>query len=241
MDKKLVVGNLKMYLDTEQVKTYLDKIKDKINNEAVVLCPSSLYLPYFIGFSFSVGSQNLAMVENGAYTGEISASQVASLGCRYAIVGHSERRQYFGELNEEIGEKMKQSLNANLIPIICIGETLEEYENNKTQDVLKKELIDAFSGIERHDMSKVVIAYEPIWAIGTGKIPTNEEIEKVASLINQYMEEYFQCKVKILYGGSVNSKNIEQLEQIQSIDGYLIGSAATKAEEILKIVEVVYS
>ncbi len=241
MDKKLVVANLKMYMNKEDVVNYLQTITATLPKNKVVFCPTSIYIPYFLANGFEVGIQNVAMTTNGAYTGEVSASQARSVGCRYAIIGHSERRMYFGELNEEIGEKLKFAIEEELIPILCVGETLEEKESGKTQDVLKRELVDSLSGLLKEDIEKVIIAYEPIWAIGTGKIPTNDEISKTASFIKEYVQEYFSSNVIVLYGGSVNSTNIKTLEKVQEIDGYLIGSSATKAEELLKLIEVVYS
>lgn len=241
MDKKLVVANLKMYMDKEDVVNYLQTIATKISKNSVVLCPASIYIPYFLANGFEVGIQNIAMTKNGAYTGEVSASQASSVGCSYAIVGHSERRMYFKELNEEIGEKLKLALEEEIIPILCIGETLEEKEAGKMQDVLKRELVDSLSSLQKEDIAKVIIAYEPIWAIGTGKIPTNEEILEAISFIKSYTQQYFESIVRVLYGGSVNSTNIETLEKVEVVDGYLIGSSATKAEELLKLIEVVYS
>ena len=241
MDKKLLVANLKMYMDKENVVSYLQSISSRIHNENVVLCPTNIYIPYFLSNNFQVGIQNVAVTKNGAYTGEVSSSQASSIGCTYAIIGHSERRLYFGELNEEIGEKLKLSIENNLTPILCIGETLEEKENEATRDVLKRELVDSLSSLEKMDIGKVIIAYEPIWAIGTGKIPTNSEITENTKFIKNYIQEYFHSNIKVLYGGSVNTSNIEELQEVKTIDGYLIGSSATNAEELLKLIEVVYS
>ena len=238
--KKLIIGNMKMYMTSGDVKEYLQNLNLKNMNEQVIFCPSSIYIPYFLGYPFQVGSQNISATTLGAYTGEISAEQLASLGVTYTIVGHSERRMYFDEINEEVPQKMKQALDHHIVPIVCIGETLEEYNAGKTLSILRTQLIDCLTGLSLEEISKTVIAYEPIWAIGTGKIPTNLEIEEIAIEIKKILQEVFQStNVPVLYGGSVSSKNIEQLEQIASIDGYLIGSASVKTKEIEKILEVV--
>lgn len=241
MDKKLLVGNLKMYMTKNDVDNYLNDLVGHINNDSVVIIPTSIYLPYFLNHDFSVGIQTIATTETGAYTGEVSALQASSLGIKYAIIGHSERRNYFDETNEEIYQKIKNAIKNNIIPIVCIGESLEDYENKKTIDVLKKQIIDCFTGLTDDELEKIIIAYEPIWAIGTGKVPMNEEIQSAVRMIKTQMVDSFHIyEVKVLYGGSVNQSNIEQLEKINNLDGYLVGSAATKASEILKMGEVVY-
>lgn len=241
MGKKLLVGNLKMYMTKSDIDNYLNTIVGRINNDSVVLIPTSIYLPYFLNRDFSVGIQNIATTEKGAYTGEVSALQASSLGVQYTIVGHSERREFYNETSEEIYEKIKNAIKNNIIPIVCIGETLKDYENKKTTDFLKQQIIDSFTGLTSDELEKIIIAYEPIWAIGTGKVPTNEEIRVVVRMIKTQMSDLFHInKTLVLYGGSVSEKNIEQLEKINNLDGYLVGSAATKALEILKMEEVVY-
>lgn len=241
MDNKLLVGNLKMYMTKNDVDNYLTTLISHINNESVVLIPSALYLPYFLNRDFSVGIQTISTSITGAYTGEISAIQAHSLGIKYTIIGHSERRNYFDETNEEVYQKVKNAVKNDIIPIVCIGESLENYESKKTTDILRNQIIDCFTGLTLEELEKVIIAYEPIWAIGTGKIPANEEIQAIIRMIKSQMIESFHIyKTKVLYGGSVNGTNIEQLEKINNLDGYLIGSAATNALEILKMKEVVY-
>lgn len=238
-NKKLVVANLKMYLSTSDIATYLKKIAS-LERQNVIFCPTSIYLPYFVGHGYGVGIQNVAATELGAYTGEVSAIQAAGLGVQYAILGHSERRQYFGETNAQIHQKIIQCLRAKMTPIVCIGETAEEYQKQQTKEVLKQQIIACFRDLPAEAISKVIIAYEPIWAIGTGKIPRNEEITEIASEIKHIVVEKFHCHmIPVLYGGSIKCSNIEQLENIKNIDGYLIGKAST-TEEFFRLLEVVY-
>jgi len=242
VDKKLVIGNLKMYMNTKDVKVYLNNIKNKINNKNVILCPTSIYIPYFLGNNFQVGCQNIADEKNGASTGEVSATQVSTLGCKYVIIGHSERRQKFNESNKIIAKKINQALENELIPILCVGETIEQKENGLTYDVIAKQISYSLRGVNLDKVKDVIIAYEPIWAIGTGSIPDNEDIDDIVKYIHRYMEKCFNThNNKVLYGGSVDSKNIKKLNKLESIDGYLIGSASTKSNELMKIIEVVYS
>lgn len=238
-NKKLVVANLKMYLSTQDMAIYLKRVAS-FHNHQLILCPTSIYLPYFVGHGYRVGIQNVATEQLGAYTGEVSAMQAASLGVQYAIVGHSERRQYFGETNDQVHQKIRQCLKAGITPIVCIGETEEQYRKQNTKAVLKQQIIDCFHDLSVETIANVVIAYEPIWAIGTGKIPSNQEITEIATEIKQIVVEKFHCHmIPVLYGGSIKCSNIEQLENIKNIDGYLIGKAST-TEEFFRLLEVVY-
>lgn len=241
MDKnKLIVGNMKMYMNTFDVKTYLQNFHSKQINKQVVLCPTDIFIPYFLGNDFSVGVQNIASTNLGAYTGELGAEQVATIGIKYTILGHSERRMYFNETSEEINKKIKQAIKHHITPIVCIGETLEEYEKKITLDVLRTQLSSCLTNLTDIELSNIIIAYEPIWAIGTGIVPTNSEIESAILEIKTMLKKLFNSfDNKVLYGGSVSSNNIHELEQIKNLDGYLIGSASTKVDEMLKILEVV--
>ena len=239
MANRLVVGNMKMNLTAPEINKYLKGIEKYAYGKEVCFCPSALYLPYFIGKNFSVGIQNIASTEEGAYTGEIAASQAKSLKVDYAIVGHSERRSYYGETDEVVETKVKLALSHNLKVILCIGETLEERDSLKTYKVLKRQLKSALQGMPAKVVSKMMIAYEPVWAIGTGRVPSNQEIEDTIAFIKDILKELCGVSVKVLYGGSVNSKNIETLNKIPNVDGYLVGGASTKPEEFHKIIEVV--
>ena len=237
--KRIVVGNMKMNLTAQEINKYLKVIEKKEYNNQVIFCPSSLYLPYFVGKTYGVGIQNIAAYENGAYTGEISALQAKSMHLDCTLIGHSERREYFKETDEVVRQKIKLSLQANLKVILCIGETEEERDSLKTYKVLKKQIVNALKGFEEKELKKIIIAYEPIWAIGTGKTPSNDEIQDTISFIKEIVKGIASINISVLYGGSVNEKNITTLNQIESIDGYLVGGASTKAEKFMKIIEVV--
>lgn len=235
-NKKLIVGNMKMNLTASEINEYIREIDKRSYNKQVVFCPSSLYLPYFINKSYGCGIQNIASYEMGAYTGEISAKQVATMKVDYTIIGHSERRQYFNETNEVVRKKVSLALSENLQIILCIGETLEERSLSKTYEVLERQLTTALDG---HITNNIIIAYEPVWAIGTGKVPTNQEIEETITFIKKVVSDNYDCQIKVLYGGSVNDENITKLNKIPNVDGYLVGGASNKIDKFNKIIEVV--
>lgn len=232
---KLIVGNFKMNLLKDDINSYIEKIK-KYNFSNVVYCPSSIYLQQFINNNLTVGTQDLSAFENGAYTGDISASQLKSIGVKYAIIGHSERRKCYHE-KEVLLDKLRLAINEEIIPIYCLGETKEEYDNNLTLDILKKEVDFIFNS--DINLEKVILAYEPIWAIGTGLIPTNNEICKVIDYIKEYIYNKYSCDIKILYGGSVNNKNIDELEKINNIDGYLVGGCSINVNDFIEMINVI--
>ncbi len=238
-NKRIVVGNMKMNLTTTEINKYIKALDKKEFNNQVIICPSSLYLPYFLGKGYGVGIQNIAAYEMGAYTGEISASQAKSMRLDCAIIGHSERREYFKETDEIVHQKIELSLQANLKVILCIGETEEERDSLKTYKVLKKQIVSALKGLDEKELKKIIIAYEPIWAIGTSKTPSNDEIRDTVSFIKDIVKGTFNVNMSVLYGGSVNEKNIASLNQIENINGYLVGGASTKADKFMKIIEVV--
>lgn len=165
--------------------------------------------------------------ENGAYTGEVSAKMLKSIGVEYVILGHSERRQYFNETDETVNKKLKKAFEVGLNPIVCVGETLEEREAGKANEIVTNQIRKAFEGITNVQATKTIIAYEPIWAIGTGIIPTNSEVEEVFQLIKKNFP-----KNKVLYGGSANEKNIDILNQCKIIDGYLLGGISLKPDKL---------
>ena len=190
------------------------------------------------GSNIRVGAQNVHFAEKGAYTGEISAQMLKEFGVEYVIIGHSERRQYFGETDETVNKRMHAALAAGLTPIVCVGESLEERETGKTEAVLSVQIEEGLKGLE--DVSKIVIAYEPIWAIGTGKTATAEQANETIAFIRKKCAEVFcpKCaeKVRIQYGGSMNAKNCKELMAMPEIDGGLIGGASLKAEDFSFIV-----
>ena len=238
-NNKLIVGNQKMYMSLEDVSGFLKETVGKINNPNVIICPSILFIPYYLKHGFSVGAQNVCVKDQGPYTGEISAYLVANLGIKYSLVGHSERRIHFGEDNGIINEKIKNLLKFNIKPIVCIGETNEEKNLLKTDKILKSELVTCLKGLNRDDFNNIIIAYEPIWAIGTNRIPTMAEIKKSVKYIKSVIKKIYNADVKVLYGGSINSDNIEKLNKLDCLDGFLIGASSIDASQFLKIIEVV--
>lgn len=233
MANKLIVGNIKMNMRFGEIANYLQLFKN-IDSKNIVICPSYIYIPYFLKYKFDVGSQNVCANLDGGYTGEISAKQLASIGVKYTIVGHSERRINLGETDIDINKKIKCSLKSKLKVILCVGETLEELNMLKKDIVLKKQIRNALYDIE--DLSDVYIAYEPVWSIGTNKIPTNEEIEKTILYIKQLVFDMFNKEIKVIYGGSINEKNISKLNKIDILDGFLIGSASINPNQFIQII-----
>lgn len=215
-----------MNLTFDEINDYINFFKGK-NYENVIFAPSSIYLTKFVEANLKTASQDVSFASTGAYTGDLSAMQLKSIGINYSIVGHSERRKYYSD-DKYVNDKLKELLNNKIVPILCIGETKEEKDNGVTLDILKKELDDAFKDI---DIENIIIAYEPIWSIGTGVIPTNDDIEKTISFIKKYVNEKYHTNNKVLYGGSVSNKNIEELERISIIDGYLVGGCSIKKDD----------
>lgn len=234
---KLVVGNQKTYLNRFDVIDFINNTSDVDCSRAVV-CPSDLYLDIYLEKSkYVVGAQNVSCKGNGASTGEISAEQINSIGASYCIVGHSERRSDQHETSDMFVLKIKNLLEYNITPIFCVGENLEQKERDASKDVVGKQVLEVFENLDIETMEKIIIAYEPIWSIGTGKIPINEDIEDVVSYIKDLVQDKFGKRVAVLYGGSVNMKNVDTLNTIDVVDGYLIGGASTKPEEFKYIME----
>ena len=227
--KKLILVNLKMYFNSnEQIDSYIDKLKEEKEN--IIVFPSYIYLNKFVQNNFICGSQNISLHKNGSYTGEISASSIKDIGAKYTIIGHSEIRKYFKETGSIINQKIKNALENNLKVVLCIGENIKQNIMDQTLEVLNNQIKKALKDIN----DEIIISYEPVWAIGTGQTPTSEEIEKVS----RYIKSLFKYDVKVLYGGSVSEENIETLNQIKNIDGFLIGKAGTIPSSLKKIIEV---
>ena len=230
--KKLILANLKMYQNTKiDVKNYLNdlnKEKDKF-----IAFPPIIYLDRFIQNGYTCGIQNISIHKEGPPTGETSALSIKDMGAKYILIGHSEIRQSNNETDDLINIKIKNALNHDLIPILCIGENLEAYNQNQTKEILKTQIFNALKDVDK----EIIISYEPVWAIGTGKTPTNEEITDIVN----YIKNLFNYKIKVLYGGSVSEENIEKLNQITNIDGFLIGKAATNPNSLKKIIEVAHT
>lgn len=212
----IVVLNNKSNLKLEEFIKYQDDLRKIKSSNQLVICPSNIYLPLVNLDNFLLGSQNVSSYKEGPTTGEVCASQLKSLGVKYTIVGHSERRKKLKEDSFDISKKIKELLDNSIIPILCVGEDIEERKLGKTNDVILSMLEEALEGIE--DVDKIIFSYEPIWSIGTGKVPTVLEIDDVISSIK---EKYSNNKV--LYGGSLNKDNIEQINNSKLVDGYLLG------------------
>jgi len=229
------VGNQKTYLNKDELLVFLDKVKEG-SCEDVVLVPSFPFLDIVNSKSkFIVGSQNVSDKENGATTGEVSAEQLASLNVKYSIVGHSERRENQKEDSNLLTNKIIQLLNHDIIPIFCVGENLNEKNDNLTKDIIGKEIMEVFNLLGKEQIEKIIVAYEPIWAIGSGLTPTNDDIIETVHYIKDLISDKYEVSSKVLYGGSVSKKNIDLLNEIDIVDGYLIGGGSTKAEEFLYI------
>ena len=217
-----------------EIPNYL-KHFENINNRNIVICPSYIYIPYFLNYNFSVGSQNVCAYDDGGYTGEVSANQLDSIGVEYTIVGHSERRIKLNESNLEINKKIKKSLESKLKVILCIGETLEENKLYRREIVLKRQIRDALFDIK--DLSNVIIAYEPVWSIGTNKVPNKEDLISCINYIKQLVKTMYKEDIKVIYGGSINENNIKELKSIKEIDGFLIGAASINPVQFINIIE----
>lgn len=238
-NKKYIVGNMKMNLNFEEIEVYFNQMKEIAKNEQVIFCPTDLYVPYFIEQGYHTGVQTTSEYAKGAYTGELSAVQAASIGCTHTILGHSERRVMFHETDDIVARKVRQALNFDLSVILCVGESEEERKNGTMEAVLKRELEAVFVTLTEEEAKKVMIAYEPIWAIGTGSVPTNEEIKYAIDTIQTILKSFGITESTILYGGSVNDSNISELNQIDNVSGFLVGGACLNAVKFLSMIEVV--
>ena len=244
MRKPIIAGNWKMNKTAAEAVALINELKPLVvkSKPEVVVC-----VPYtdlwavkdaIAGSKIHLGAENVAWAESGAFTGEISADMLLEIGVEYVIIGHSERRQYFGETNESVNKRTKTALAKGLKPIVCVGETLTEREKNKTKRVLKKQVLEGLDGIT--DFTNVVIAYEPVWAIGTGKTATAEDANKTIGYIRSVIRKSFGADVakslRIQYGGSMKPANAKELMAMKNIDGGLIGGAALKANDFAAIV-----
>lgn len=239
-NKKIVVGNLKMNMTIDEISHYLKEVNNQIFSPNVVICPTSIYIPYFLKQRYQVGLQNTFFKSEGAYTGEISPKQAASIGVKYTILGHSERRMYFDETDIMINKKVHEAIKHNLKVIVCVGETSEEKNLLKTDRVLKRQLTNALRDLDESMFANVIVAYEPIWAIGTNVVPTNKEIKDAIDYIKMIANQVCdRVEIKVLYGGSVNDKNIKELNKISNIAGFLVGGASNDPKKFIKIIEEV--
>ena len=243
----MMAGNWKMNKNNAEAKALAAAIRDAVNDvDAVdrVVCPPFVDLPavaeVLAGSNIKVGAQNMHWAANGAYTGEVSPSMLAGLA-QYVILGHSERRQYFAETDETVNKKIKAALEAGLIPIVCCGESLEQNEAGETQSFVSGQVKGALDGLSGEQVTSLVIAYEPIWAIGTGRAATSQQANDICGgVVRATLAELYGAEVaeatRILYGGSTNDKNIREIMAQPDIDGALIGGAALKVESYAEMV-----
>ncbi|HJJ05018.1 MAG TPA: triose-phosphate isomerase [Clostridiaceae bacterium] len=246
MRKKVIAGNWKMNMLPDQTIRFIDElaplVKDTKNE--VILCVPYTDLFYALltaqNTNIKIGAQNMHWEESGAYTGEVSGKMLKSIGVEYVIIGHSERRAYFGETDETVNKKIKAAFANELKPIVCVGESLQEKEDGKTEEIITSQTRLALNGLNHEQVKNTIIAYEPIWAIGTGKTATSEDANNSIKAIRGQIEKIYgkdvADEVIIQYGGSVKSANAQELFMTSDIDGALVGGASLKTEEFEKIV-----
>ncbi|MGI6150417.1 MAG: triose-phosphate isomerase [Christensenellales bacterium] len=246
MRKPIIAGNWKMNMTSSQSVELVTALKPLVADAAcdVVICPPFVDLvavgEAIKGSNIRLGAQNMHFAEKGAYTGEVSADMLKELGVEYVIIGHSERRQYFAETDETVNKKVTAALEKGLTPIMCCGETLEQREAGITDEFVSGQVEAGLKGLTPEQVKKVVIAYEPIWAIGTGKTATKEEANATIGVVRKTVARIFGEEaaeaIRIQYGGSMNAKNASELMSMDQIDGGLIGGASLKPEDFAKVV-----
>lgn len=245
MRKPIIAGNWKMHKTIAEALEFVNDVKDRVNNdsvEAVICAPFTLLKDLkeaTKGTNIKIGAQNMHFEEKGAFTGEISPLMLKELDMDYVVIGHSERRQYFNETNETVNKKVLKALEVGIDPILCVGETLEEREAGNTKDVCKVQVEKALENVSKEDLAKVVIAYEPVWAIGTGKTATSEDANDVIAYIREVVANLYKelaNEVRIQYGGSVKPSNVAEIMNQSDIDGALVGGASLEANDYVKLV-----
>lgn len=249
MRKNIIAGNWKMNMDFNEGVKLFSEIQQLISNEIkgnqeAVVCPPFIHISSLVqaaipDLKISIGAQNCHQAEGGAFTGEVSASMISSAGARYVIIGHSERRLYFSESNSLLAQKLDTALKNTLIPIFCIGETLDQRNNGTYFEVIKNQISEAAFHLEETEFNKLVLAYEPVWAIGTGLTATPEQAQEIHAFIRSEVAEKYNRNLAddltILYGGSCNPKNADELFAQADIDGGLIGGASLKSRDFVDI------
>ncbi|CCO08653.1 triose-phosphate isomerase [Desulforamulus hydrothermalis] len=249
MRQKIIAGNWKMHKTTDEARQFVQALQEKLTDcrAAVVICPPFTALAavaeVLAGSKLALGAQNMHWADQGAYTGEISPLMLQDCGCRYVILGHSERRQYFGETDGQVNQKVKAALAHGLLPVVCVGETLAQRQGGLTETVVGSQTAAALAGLTPEQVAGLVIAYEPVWAIGTGQTASEQDAQQVNQYIRALLaEQYGQAAaaaVRILYGGSVKPANAASLLAQPDIDGALVGGASLKAADFLGIIQAV--
>jgi triosephosphate isomerase len=252
MRREIVAGNWKMNMTDPEAIELAKGLKEGLTpfkGVELVVCPPFTSLHSVSAMvadtNIGLGAQNLFWESSGAYTGELSAEMLLSVGCKYVIIGHSERRQYFGENNQSVNRRIKAALKSGLIPIVCVGERLEEREAGKTESVIEDHVQGALEGFSGDDLAKLIIAYEPVWAIGTGKTATPQQANEVHLFIRGLIKTLYgadlSSRMRILYGGSVKPDNAGSLITQSDIDGFLVGGASLKVDSFTAIAGAVES
>ena len=245
MRKPIIAGNWKMHKTIAEALEFVNEVKDRVNNdkvEAVICAPFTLLKDLkqaTKGTNIKIGAQNMHFEEKGAFTGEISPLMLKELDMDYVVIGHSERRQYFNETDETVNKKVLKALEVGIDPILCVGETLEEREAGNTKDVCKVQVEKALENVSKEDLAKVVIAYEPVWAIGTRKTATSEDANDVIAYIREVVANLYgelANEVRIQYGGSVKPSNVAEIMNQSDIDGALVGGASLEANDYVELV-----
>lgn len=233
--KKIIIANWKMHGSQEFAKDYANKLDfyQSDINKSLVVCPPLTLIPYLKSSKFYLGAQDCSSFDNGAYTGEISSNLLEEMGCKFCIVGHSERRNFFYEDAKTILNKINNLEKNNIIPIICIGENLNQRKENLTKDVLKDLIIKSLP--QKFNIKKIIIAYEPLWSIGSGLVPSLEEISEIHYFIKKNI--FDDIDVKVIYGGSVKAVNYKKILEIESVDGLLVGGASINLDEFNQIIK----
>ena len=247
MRKPIIAGNWKMYKTRDEVLSFVYAVNEKMPSTDLVdsvICSPALYLRDLVkrqGENLRIGAQNVHFAEEGAFTGEIAPKMLVDAGVKYVIIGHSERRAMFNETDESVNKKIHAAFNHGLTPILCVGEMLEHRENNQTETVIKEQIVKDLEGLTSKQVEELVIAYEPIWAIGTGKTATSEVADETCGFIRETVKELYGDAVseaiRIQYGGSVKVNNIKELMAKPNIDGALIGGASLEADNFIYFVE----
>jgi len=248
MRRRVIAGNWKMYKTVPEALELVRGLRglvEDVDDVDIVVCPPFTALQAvggeIEGSNIALGAQDIFWEEEGAYTGEVAPRMLVDVGCEYVIIGHSERRSYFGETNETVNKKIKAALKHNLTPIVCCGERLEEREAGKSEAVVEEHIRGAFAELSREDAEKIIIAYEPVWAIGTGKTATPELAAQMHAFIRSVLASLYDKELaegmRILYGGSVKPENIDGLMAEEELDGALVGGASLKAESFARIVK----
>lgn len=246
--KKYILGNFKMNMTLKETESYIEHFLPLIENSKneIVIFPSFTNLLFasqkLTASKVGLGAQNVHSQPQGEYTGEVSSSMLKGVGVKYVLIGHSERRKHFLEKNDQINKKIKEALGQGLKVVLCVGESKYERQNKKYKQVLERDVLEALKGLYENELKNIIIAYEPVWSIGTGKLPTVKEVEEASNIIRQIILTEYSEKasksIKILYGGSINVQNVKTFADIKAINGLLVGGASLKVNDFAKICNI---